>query len=94
MKHNAYRATLVATIAVPTLLVGRGVAHAAAPAGGCPTGAHLLSVDILAGEGYHAPGMVDDPYSGVLTRHQPGNGDGWVCGVQLGNKVTSFGLPI
>jgi hypothetical protein len=25
---------------------------------------------------------------------QPGNADGWVCAVQLGNQLTPFGLPV
>jgi hypothetical protein len=36
---------------------------------------------------------VDSPTSGVLSYGQPGNDDGLVCGVQLGNQLTSFGLP-
>jgi hypothetical protein len=40
------------------------------------------------------PGRVDSPTSGIDSFGKPGNGDGWVCGVQLGNQLTPFGLPI
>jgi hypothetical protein len=48
----------------------------------------------LTEEGYHAPALVDSSTSGVLSFGQPGNNDGAVCGVQLGNQLTSFGLPV
>lgn len=47
----------------------------------------------LASEGYRVAVEVDSPTSGVRSHGQPGNGDGFVCGVQLGNRVTHFGLP-
>ncbi len=53
----------------------------------------LLSVSVLTSEGYNVPALVDSPTSGVLSYGKPGNGDGWVCGVQLGNRTTHFGLP-
>lgn len=68
-------------------------ARASAPANGCPAGYQLLSVSVLTAEGYVVAGQVDSPTSGVLSFGQPGNGDGSVCGVQLGNQLTSFGLP-
>lgn|SRR5487761_613632 len=76
-------ATMFATVPV----------HAAAPANGCPAGYELLSVSVLTSEGYNVPALVDSPTSGVLSHGKPGNGDGWVCGVQLGNRTTHFGLP-
>ena len=75
-----------------TLLAGS--AFAAPPANGCPAGYQLLSVKTLTEMGYHAPALVDSPTSGVLSFGQPGNNDGSVCGVQLGNQLTSFGLPV
>jgi hypothetical protein len=71
-----------------------GVAFAAAPTNGCPSGYELLSVQTLTAEGYRIPSLIDSPTSGALSFGQPGNGDGSVCGVQLGNKLTPFGLPL
>lgn len=86
-------------VALPAaLLLGGGVgaapAYAAAPANGCPSGYQLMSVDDLTQLGYHVPALVDSSASGVLSFGQPGNDDGYVCGVQLGNQLTSFGDPI
>ena len=53
--------------------------------------------------GRGASALVDSPRSGVVGEGpgvrrgwigQPGNGDGWVCAVQLGNQLTPFGLPV
>jgi hypothetical protein len=79
------------------------VGAAAAPSNGCPSGYQLVSVPTLAAEGYRVPALVDSPRSGVVGEGpgvrrgwigQPGNGDGWVCAVQLGNQLTPFGLPV
>jgi hypothetical protein len=43
---------------------------------------------------YKVPALVDSPTSGVLSYGRPGNGDGSVCGVPLGNRTTSFGGQI
>ena len=40
------------------------------------------------------PALVDSPASGVKSFGHPGDGDGWVCGHQLGNQLTPFGLPV
>ena len=85
-------AALVVGVAVPAL-VG-APALAAPPPGGCPNGHQLLSVQTMTAQGYHAPALVDSPTSGVKSFGQTGNGDGWVCGVQLGNQLTPFGLPV
>jgi len=78
-------------------------ALAAAPSNGCPSGYQLLSVPTLTAEGYRVPALVDSPSRGVVGEGpgvgwgwigQPGNGDGWVCAVQLGNQLTPFGLPV
>ncbi len=71
-----------------------GGASAAAPANGCPAAFQLLSVPVLTAEGYHLPALVDSPTSGIKSFGQPGNGDGWVCGKQLGDRLTSFGGPL
>lgn len=94
---NSHRLTLIITtlvvgVAAPAL-VG-APAFAAPPPAGCPNGQQLLSVQALTAEGYHAPALVDSPTSGLKSFGQTGNGDGWVCGVQLGNQLTTFGLPI
>lgn len=89
------RKLLVITCVVVGTTVGIPVAAKAdPPANGCPSGYGLLSVATLTGEGYRVPAMVDSPTSGVLSHGQPGNGDGLVCGVQLGNRLTPFGMPV
>jgi hypothetical protein len=97
----AVAATLAAG-AVGVALSG-GPAQAAAPSNGCPSGYQLLSVPTLTAEGYKVPALIDSPTSGVVGEGpgvgngwigQPGNGDDWVCGVQLGNQLTPFGLPV
>jgi len=87
------------THAVAAGLLGAGVSLAAAapavaspPSNGCPKGYQLLAIsDLLAVGPYHVPTLVDDPSSGILSFGQPGNGDGYVCGVPLGDKQTPFG---
>ena len=88
--------TVICAIAAPVAagsLLAAASALAAAPSNGCPSGYQLLSV----------PALVDSPSSGVVGEGpgvgrgwigQPGNGDGWVCAVQLGNQLTPFGLPV
>lgn len=71
-----------------------GGAGAAAPTNGCSASSQLLSVAELTAEGYHVPALVDSPTSGILSYGKPGNGDGWVCGHQIGRKLTSFGDPL
>lgn len=66
-------------------------AAVAAPASSCPEGYELLEVAPLHDAGYRVPDQVDDPSSGVQSYGRPGNGDGWVCGVPLGNKKTPWG---
>jgi hypothetical protein len=93
---------IAATLAAGSLLAAAS-ALAAAPSNGCPSGYQLLSVPTLTAEGYRVPALVDSPSSGVVGEGpgvgrgwigQPGNGDGWVCAVQLGNQLTPFGLPV
>ncbi len=74
-----------------TVVLSSGAAFADAPSNGCPAGYQLLSVKTLSGAGYRVPAQVDSPISGVTSFGQPGNGDGYVCGVQLGKQVGPFG---
>jgi hypothetical protein len=66
-------------------------ALAAAPSNGCPVGYQLLSVADLSAQGYQVPAQVDSSTSGILSFGRPGNDDGVVCAVPLGNQQTSFG---
>ena len=47
-------------------------------------GSQLLVVADLLAIGYRLPGILDDPASG-------GNGDGLVCGIPMGNRITPNG---
>ena len=67
------------------------VAVAEAPNDGCTGGVNntehgsqLLVVADLLALGYRLPGVLDDPANG-------GNGDGFVCGVAMGNRTTPRG---
>lgn len=75
---------------VAAVMVG-APAHATAPADGCPRGYDLLSVSALSAQGYRVPAQLDDPAGGILSFGRPGNGDGSVCAVALGNQTSSFG---
>lgn len=68
-----------------------GPALAAPTSNGCPPSYELKSVALLAAQGYQVPGQVDDPSSGVLSFGRPGNGDGQVCALPLGNQTTPWG---
>ena len=93
MKANhIMRAVTAALLAGGVGLAAAIPASAAPPSNGCPSGYRLLAIsDLLAVGPYHVPGLVDDPTSGVLSFGRPGNGDGYVCGVPLGDKQTPFG---
>lgn len=73
------------------LALTAGPAAAAAPDNGCPRGYDALSVADLTALNYGLPAKIDDPDSGLLSYGLPGNGDGWVCGVPLGNQVAGNG---
>lgn len=86
-------------VAVPLLLASAGTCLSAStavagPSSECPWGYELKDVSVLHDLGYRVPDQVDDPSSGVLSFGRPGNGDGQVCAVQLGNQTTSFGEPV
>ena len=97
-EENRVRKLILAAVAGATLGLGVSAglqlpAKADAPSNGCPSGYQLLSTDALVAEGYVVAGLVDSQTSGVLSHGRPGNGDGSVCAVQLGNRLTHFGLP-
>jgi hypothetical protein len=92
LRLTAINALLIAG-AAGSVLAGTP-AMAAPPPNGCPAGYQLLSVQTLTAEGYKVPALVDSPTSGVKSFGRPGDGDGWVCGHQLGNQLTPFGLPV
>jgi hypothetical protein len=97
MKPNKRLAPMTLLMVVATsaaALAPAGRAFADPPANGCPAGYQLLSVSALSAQGYKVPALVDSPTSGIRSFGQPGNGDGWVCGVQLGNRLTPFGGPL
>lgn len=81
----------VLAVSTATVALSGAAAFANAPSDGCPAGYQLLSVPSLSEAGYRVPAQVDSPSSGVKSFGQPGNNDGWVCGVQLGNRVGPFG---
>lgn len=69
-------------------------AQADAPTTGCPRGYTLLSVADLTAQGYRVPLKVDNPNSGILSFGRPGNGDGYICAVAVGNQTTPFGTQL
>ena len=93
MKSNrVMRAVTAGLLGCGVSLAATAPAVAAPPSNGCPNGYKLLSIsDLLAVGPYHVPSLVDDPSSGILSFGQTGNGDGYVCGVPLGDKKTPFG---
>jgi hypothetical protein len=87
----AASAAVVVPAAVPALT--------APPSDGCPAGYQLRSVQTLTAEGSKVPAEAGSPASGVVGEGQgwtgqPGNGDSFVCGVELGDQLTLFGLPV
>ena len=87
---------LALTLVVSASSIGvYGVIPAAAdpPSNGCATGNRkgdvdhgilYFSVAEMTALGYHGPEFADDPANG-------GNGDGYVCGIPLGNLTTPRG---
>jgi hypothetical protein len=69
--------------------LGSVAASAAPPANGCPAGYDLMVVATLTAAGYHVPALVDSP--AARSFGQPGNGDGLICAVKLGNRLTPWG---
>jgi hypothetical protein len=94
MRRSMLTLALVAGAATAGSLSWPIAAHAAQPTNGCPAGYQLLSVATLTSEGYKLPARIDSPTSGLLSFGRPGNGDGLVCGLPLGNRTTDFGGPI
>jgi len=94
-RHHVMRAVTAGVIGCGLSLAAATPAVADSPSNGCPSGYQLLAIsDLLALGPYHVPGMVDDPSSDILSFGQPGNGDGYVCGVPLGNKQTPWGSQV
>lgn len=93
-----FRPTSLVTPVLVAALFTAGAAtpaNARPPSGGCPSGFKVLSVPALTVQGYQMPARVDDPNSGVLSFGRPGNGNGSVCGVELGGGlVTDWGGPV
>jgi hypothetical protein len=82
-------ATTLGVVGITVALMGP--AAAGPTSDGCPAGYSLMNVSDLAPQGYQVPGQVDDPTSGILSFGRPGNGDGRVCALELGNQTTSWG---
>ena len=61
-------------------------AEAAAPVAGCPAGFTRLAVAPLTALGYGVPALVDSPDATVSFGHKPGNANGYVCALPLGNQ--------
>ena len=88
---------IVITLAVAAAVVGVSTQAAAdPPTNGCATehrtsevdhGMLQLAVAVLTADGYRVPGIIDDPANG-------GNGDGFVCGVPMGNLTTPRGTQL
>jgi len=92
MSHSKFLLCAALTLAGAVSTVAAGSASAAPPAKGCPTGYDLVAVAPLTALGYRVPALVDSP--ATLSFGQPGNGDGLVCAVQLGNRLTPWGTSI
>ena len=82
--------TLALGLTLASLSVAAPAPAGATAAAGCPRGYQELSVAELHASGYRVPDQVDAEGS----FGQPGNNDGVVCGVQLGNQLTPWGDPI
>ena len=87
--RTATRLTCAVALSTATVALSSGAAQAAAPSNGCPAGYQLVSVAPLTALGYRVPALVDSPASNSFG--QLGNSDGFVCSVQLGNRVGLIG---
>jgi hypothetical protein len=88
---NVRTASFAAGLVVAGLAVTTGSAAAEAPSNGCPRGYDLLLVAELTDLGYGVPAKIDDPGSGLLSYGRPGNDNGWVCAVAMGNQIAGNG---
>jgi hypothetical protein len=91
MRNPKSRFVIVPLVLASAATCFAATAAVAAPSSSCPEGYDLLNRQVLHDAGYRVPDQVDDPTSGVQSFGRPGNGDGWVCGVPLGNKTTPWG---
>lgn len=94
LRRMGVAASLLVLGGAGSIVTAATAANADAPSNGCPAGYSVLHVDTLTAEGYQVPALVDSQTSGFLSYGQPGNGNGLVCGVQLGNRLTPFGAPV
>lgn len=77
---------VVAATAGLALAAWAAPAQAEPPSQGCPHGYDHLEVAPLTAAGYKVPALVDSPTQSISFGNKPGNGNGWVCGVPLGNQ--------
>lgn len=81
-------AALVGGAAAATAAVAlAGPAQAAPPSNGCPSSWTRIhyATDLPAGV-YQVPAQVDSPQNSYSFGHQPGNDNGYVCALPLGNR--------
>jgi hypothetical protein len=91
------KTAIVITATVTAAVIGVSTRAAAEPpTNGCATENRASDVDHgmlqfavadLTALGYRVPGIIDDPANG-------GNGDGFVCGVPMGNLTTPRGTQL
>ena len=92
MNARIVRRTTTVALGLSAVLAGSVATAQADPSGtGCPNGYTVMAVADLAALGYHVPGLVDDPTSGVKSFGRLGNGDGLICAQEIGHQTTSFG---
>lgn len=94
IRRAALLTPMLFALTTGSLTLGVVPALADPPSNGCPAGYELMSVETMTSLGYHVPAAVDSPISGIHSFGQPGNGDGYVCGVKLGNRVGTTGLQL
>lgn len=91
--HRRTLAAGLAAVGAAAALATAAPAQAAPPSGGCPANWALLAVEPLTDLGYRVPAQVDSPENRYSFGHQPGNANGYVCALPLGNQSVG-GLQI
>ena len=93
MKGRTYTRFVAVTVVLGAVTSTAATsAHAAGqPVNGCPNGYQLLAVADLAPQGYRVPGRLDDPNGDLTSFGQHGNGDGYVCAQEVGDRTTPWG---
>jgi hypothetical protein len=94
----ARRVTAVASAGLAASAAGVVPARTAPPADRCPARHQLRTAQTLTAEPSQVPAEVGSPASGVTGEGQgwmgqSGDGDGFVCGVELGDQLPPFRLP-